>query len=86
MRPRLEEMSSQKLNDCPKVSHPDHFSTQTKDIHVVVLDALMGGEDVMDSAARTPANLFAAIRSHAAAAEHHSAFTSLGAALATAGR
>ena len=70
------EVSGQKgLDQFPGERRPDHFSTQTKDIHVVIFDALMGGEDIMDEPGTHAGNLVRGDgRSHAAAAERHSAF------------
>ena len=43
------EMSGQKgLDQFPGERRPDHFSSQTKDIHVVIFDALVGGENIMN--------------------------------------
>jgi len=43
------EVSGQKgLDQFPGKRRPDHFSAQTKDIHVVIFDALVGGENIMD--------------------------------------
>ena len=40
------EVSGQKgLDQFPGERRPDHFPTQTKDIHVVIFDALMGMEN-----------------------------------------
>ena len=70
------EVSGQKgLDQLPGECRPDHFSTQTKDIHVVIFDALMSGEDIMDEPGTHAGNLVRGDgRSHAAAAECHSAF------------
>ena len=70
------EVSRQKsLDQFPGQRGPDHFSTQTKDIHVVIFDALMGGENIMDEPGPHTGNLVRGDgRSHAAAAERHSAF------------
>jgi hypothetical protein len=42
-------VSGQKgLDQFPGERRPDDFSAQTEDIHVVIFDALMSGENIMD--------------------------------------
>ncbi len=54
---------------------PDHLSIQRKYIHVIIFDALMGGEDVADAPGTRAGDL---VRGdgclHAAAANRHSPF------------
>jgi hypothetical protein len=46
---RIAEVSGQEsFNQFPSERGTDNFPPQTKDIHVVVFDALTGGEDIMD--------------------------------------
>jgi hypothetical protein len=68
-------MSGQKgLDQFPGERRPDHFSTQTKDIHVVIFDALVGGENIMNKPSTHTMDF---VRSdgctHAAAAKRDSA-------------
>ena len=52
---------------------PNHFPTETKDIHVVVFDTLMGGENIVDKRGTHTGNLVRGDgRSYTAAAERHS--------------
>ena len=69
------EVSGQKgLDQFPGERRTDHFSTQTKDIHVVIFDALMGGENIMDEPSTHAGNFVRGDGcSHAAAAERDSA-------------
>ena len=63
------------LYEFPGECGPDNFSTQTNDIHVVIFDALTGGEDIMDERGAHAWNLVRRDgRSYSAAAERQSAF------------
>jgi len=68
------EMSGKtSLDQFQSESGSDHFSTQTKDIHVVIFDALMGGENIMDEPSTDAGDFVRSDgRSHATAAERHS--------------
>jgi hypothetical protein len=68
------EVSGQKgFDQFPGKRRPDHFAPQTKDIHVVILDALMGGENIVDEPGTHTGNFVRRDgRSHAAAAEGYS--------------
>lgn len=72
------ETSSQKgfdqlLGECS----PDHFPAETKDIHVVVFDTLMGGENIVDERGTHTGNLARGDgRSYTATAERHSPLNS----------
>ena len=61
------EVSGQKgLDQFPGERRPDHFSTQTKDIDVVIFDVLVSGENIMDEPS-THTDLFAAMERRGAA-------------------
>lgn len=67
------ETSSQKgFDQFPSKCSPDHFPAETKDIHVVVFDTLMGGENIVDKRGTHTGNL---VRGdgcpYTAAAERH---------------
>ena len=65
-----EASGKKSLDQLQRERGPDHFSAQAKDVHVVILDALMGGEDVMDEAGTHAGDFVSGDgRSHAAAAE-----------------
>jgi hypothetical protein len=69
-----ESSSQKRLDQFPSERGPDHFATQTKDIHVVVFNALVGREHVMDEACPHAGNLVGADGCpYATAAERHSA-------------
>jgi hypothetical protein len=62
------------LDQFPRECGPDHLSAQTKDIHVVVFNALVSREHVMDEACAHTGNFVGADGGpHAAAAERNSA-------------
>ena len=65
------KLSRQKnLDQFPGKRGPDHFSTETTDIHVVIFDALMGREDMLNEPGTYAVNLVCGNgRSHPAAAE-----------------
>jgi hypothetical protein len=51
----------------------DYFSSQTEDIHVVIFDALVGGENIVDKPCTHTGNFIRGDgRTHAAAAERDS--------------
>ena len=69
------EVSGQRgFDQFPGKRRPDHFPTQTKDIHVVIFDALVGGENIMNKPSTHTMDF---VRSdgctHAAAAKRDSA-------------
>ena len=68
------EVSGEKgLDQFQSEGRPDHFSAQTKYIHVVIFDALVSGENIMDEPGTNTGNFVHGDgRSHAAAAERHS--------------
>jgi hypothetical protein len=67
------ETSSQKgFDQFPGECNPDYFPAETKDIHVVVFDTLMGGENIVDERGTHTGNLARGDgRSYTAAAERH---------------
>jgi hypothetical protein len=70
------ETSRQKDPDqLPGQRGPDHFSTETTNIHIVIFDALMGTKDMIDESGTHAGNLVCGNgRSHTTAAERHSTF------------
>jgi hypothetical protein len=62
-------VSGQKgLDQFPGEPRPDHFSAQTEDIHVVIFDALMSGENIMNEPGTHTRNFVRSDgRTHAAA-------------------
>jgi hypothetical protein len=71
---RAAEASFEKcLNQLPGQCWPYHLSAERKDIHVVVLNALVSGEDIMDEPSAYTSNFIGADGcAYAAAAEHDS--------------
>jgi hypothetical protein len=70
------EVRGQKgIDQFPGEGRPDYFSTQTEDIHSVIFDALVGGENIMDER-RTYTTDFVCSdgRTHATSTQRHSAF------------
>jgi hypothetical protein len=56
------ELRAQKVSigsHCERRS--DHFPSEAEDIHIVIFDALMSGENIMDEPGTYPASLFAAM-------------------------
>jgi hypothetical protein len=74
------EASLQKrLNQFPGQCRPDYLPAERKDIHVVVLNALVSGEHVMDETRAHTGNLVGADGgSHATAAERYSTINRAG--------
>jgi hypothetical protein len=72
---RAAEASLEKcLNQLPGQCRPDHLPAERKDIHVVVLNALVSGEDIMDEPSAYASYFIGADGcAYAAAAEHDSA-------------
>jgi hypothetical protein len=68
------EVSSQKcLDQLPGQGRSDNLSSQTKDIHVVVFDALAGGENILDKPCTHTENFVRSDgRTHAASADRDS--------------
>jgi hypothetical protein len=63
------------LDQLPRQRGPDHFSTQTKNIHVVVFNALVGGEHIVDESSSRARNFVRCNGcAHSASAERHPAF------------
>ena len=55
-------MSDQNGRDqFPGEPRPDHVSTETKQIHGVIFNALMGGKNILDEASANPGTWFAAM-------------------------
>jgi hypothetical protein len=51
------EVSGQKgLDQFPGERRPDHSLTQAKNVHIVIFDALVGGENIMDKPGTHPGN------------------------------
>jgi hypothetical protein len=60
------------LDELQRERRSDHLSAETKDIHVVVFDALTGRKHVMDQSGADPRDLIRGDRgSDAAAAQRH---------------
>jgi hypothetical protein len=69
-----ESSFQKRLDQLPGERGPDHLATQTKDIHIVVFNALVSGEHVMDEPCAHTGNFVGADGSpHATAAERHAA-------------
>jgi hypothetical protein len=69
-----EASLQERLNQFPGQCRPDYLPAERKDIHVVVLNALVSGEHVMDEPSAHTGNLVGADGgTHAAAAERYSA-------------
>nr|WP_244532337.1 hypothetical protein [Methylocapsa palsarum] len=68
-------MSAQEsLDQLQRERRPNHLPAQTKDVHVVILNSLMGGENIMDEPRAHSWNLVRGDGgSNAAAAERHAA-------------
>jgi hypothetical protein len=46
---RAAELRGQKgFDQFPSERRPDHFSAQTENIHIIIFDTLMSGENIMD--------------------------------------
>ncbi len=70
------EVSRQEgLDELPRERDPEHFSTETTDVHVVIFDALVGTKDMVDESGTHAGNLVRGNgRSDTAAADRHTTF------------
>ena len=75
MPPGTAEASGQKnLDQLQGERRPDHLCTETKDVHVIVFDALTGRKDIMDEFGTHAGNLVRSDGgSNAATAERYAA-------------
>ena len=74
------ELSGQKgLDQFPCECCPNHFSSQTEDIHIVIFDALMSGENIMDEPGTHSRNFIRGDgRTHTAATQRYPTSNLLG--------
>jgi hypothetical protein len=73
-RGAAEAGGKKSLNELQRERRSDHLSAETKDIHVVVFDALTGRKHVMDQSGAHPRDLIRGDRgANAAAAQRHPA-------------